>query len=115
MPTRQALVTGTEEQMKQIEEMLGKPLHYVVTDDNNSVVGFFQDGPIVLKQVAEYFGISPEDTQGWDSLDYEDKETLMCLVAGNIFWDIEKKILEQESMRDWFEDQPEFRAKIAKS
>ena len=43
------------------------------------------------------------------------RKLLMYLVAGNSFWDIEEKILAQESMRDWFEDQPEFRAKIAKS
>ena len=115
MSTRQAIIEGTEEQIHRIQEILGHRVAYVVTSENNSTVGFFQDGPRVLKQVAEYFGMAPEDTRDWDSLEHEDKENLMYLVAGNSFWDIEKKTLAQESMRDWFEDQPEFRAKIVKS
>ena len=110
---RSMIFTGTQEEMERIENLLGKSGRAIV-ESENSITGGFEDGPRILRQVADHLGLRPEETKDWTELECNDQDHLVSMAAGNLGWVIDDAI-DGDTIEFFMEEEPELRTRIART
>ena len=87
-PDVHAIITGSPTELEKIAQTHSVNLERVVVGDNG-IVGYYESGPAILKQVAEHLNLQEHS---WDLLSQQDQTALVSLTAGNLEWVINSKI-----------------------